>query len=301
MSASTRPRTPPITLRAGPLSLGLVPDIGGSVAFFRVGSADLMRALSVSDDARGDVLGTAMFPMVPYANRIAGNRFTFGDAEWQVSPNNPPERFNVHGTGWRRPWQVDRSGFAEAWLSLEHDDPPDPYTYRAVQRFVLTPEGLIVTMTITNRGVRPMPFGFGLHPWFERDDARLMFRATRFWLEGPEGVATEPITLPVELDFGVSRRLPATWRNNAYGGWDGKAEIRFPARGLGLRIDAGPLFTHLMFYADPDKPYFCLEPQTNAPCAFNRVGHVDAATLGIITLDPGQTSEGSVSFKPLLL
>lgn len=74
-----------------------------------------------------------------------------------------------------------------------------------------------------------MPFGFGLHSWFVRKDVvSLAFWAERFWLEGPDGVATKPITLPTKLDFAVGRRLPATWRNNGYGGWDDEAEIRFP-------------------------------------------------------------------------
>ena len=291
-----------IELRAGALSLGIVPDIGGSVAFFRVGRTDVMRPLSGTDRGSGDVLGTAMFPMVPYANRIAGNQFSFGGAEWQVHPNNPPERFNVHGSGWRASWSAERTCPDETWLTLERDAPPDPYRYRAVQHFKLTPETLAVTMTLTNRGSRPMPFGFGLHPWFERDDdTTVMFRAERFWLEGPDGVATEPVTLPRELDFGDGRRLPPTWRNNGYGGWDGMAEIGFPAKGLGLRIAADPVFKHLMLYADPAKPFFCLEPQTNAPCAFNRIGQVVDAALGIIVLDPGQSTAGTVSFTPFVI
>ncbi len=98
---------PPIELQAGPLSLGLVPDIGGSVSHFRAGTTDLMRPLSAAHWASGDVLGTAIFPMVPYANRFEGNRFHFGGAQWEVETNNPPERFNVHGTGWRVPWRHD--------------------------------------------------------------------------------------------------------------------------------------------------------------------------------------------------
>jgi len=77
------------------------------VSHFRAGTTDLMRPLSAAHWASGDVLGTAIFPMVPYANRFEGNRFHFGGAQWEVETNNPPERFNVHGTGWRVPWRHD--------------------------------------------------------------------------------------------------------------------------------------------------------------------------------------------------
>ena len=53
-------------LSAGELAIGLVPGIGGSLAYFRKGGVDLMRPLSPADLAAGNVLGVAMFPMVPY-------------------------------------------------------------------------------------------------------------------------------------------------------------------------------------------------------------------------------------------
>lgn len=290
-----------IELVAGDLSLGLAPAIGGSVAYLRLGKADLMRPLSGQDAAAGSVLGVAMFPMVPYANRIAGNAFAFGGRTWRFSANNPPERFNVHGTGWHLPWAAELLP-GDARLSLTHIAPEEPYSYEASQLFALTPEGLRVTMKLTNLGSVAMPFGFGLHPWFIRDpDVDLRFSASHFFMEGPEGVATERLATPPELDFSAARRLPGSWRNNDYGGWRGTAEIRWPSRKVGLRMTADPIFAHLMLYADPEKPYFCVEPQSNAPTAFNRLAGGDVDGLGITILDPGEAMQGAVAFAPLAL
>ncbi len=287
-----------IELTAGSLSLGLVPEIGGSVAYFRSGGVDLMRPLSEPDRQAGNVLGTAMFPMLPYANRIDGNAFEFGGKTWRFAANNPPERFNVHGTGWHFPWQAERDAGA-VLLSLDHIAPDEPYSYRATQRFTLTADGLSVAMTLTNSGSVAMPFGFGLHPWFDRDsDVELAFTATHFFMEGPEGVPSERLATPPELDFSRSRALPGNWRNNDYGGWDGHAELRFPSRRFGLRIRADPAFGHLMLYADPTRPFFCLEPQSNAPCAFNHLADGRDEGLGTIVLAPGETASGRISFSP---
>ena len=95
-----------VELRAGDLAADLVPQIGGSIAAFRLDDIDLMRSLSDADRAAGNVLGTASFPMVPYANRIAGNAFEFHGRRYTFQMNNPPEIYNVHGTGWLRPWTV---------------------------------------------------------------------------------------------------------------------------------------------------------------------------------------------------
>ena len=289
----------PFSLGAGELGLDLVPAIGGSVASFRLGDIELMRPLSAADRVAGNVLGVAMFPMTPYANRIAGNRFDFRGKSYTVAANNPPERFNVHGTGWHRPWRVTEQSATEARLELEVIEAGAAYAYRASQHFVLTPEALSVTLTIANAGAEVMPFGFGLHPWFERDaDVTLQFSARRFYLEEPEGVSGNPVTLPPELDFASARPLPRGWRNNDHGGWDGVATLRFPGRGVGLTLRADPVFKHLMLYADPTRPYFCVEPQSNAAGAFNRPGGLDDPEQGVIVLEPGASAEGTVRFEP---
>jgi aldose 1-epimerase len=287
-----------IALSAADLAIGLVPGIGGSLAYFRKGGVDLMRPLSPADLAAANVLGVAMFPMVPYANRIAGNEFGFGGRTWRFESNNPPERFNVHGTGWHRPWQAERDDRG-VLLSLDHIAPGAPYSYRATQHFSLSANALTVEMRLVNRGSVAMPFGFGLHPWFERGaGTELGFKASHFFMEGPDGVATERLALPPELDFDGGKVLPDSWRNNDYGGWDGKADIRFPERGLTLRIEADPLFGHLMLYADPEKPYFCVEPQSNAPCAFNRMRGPYGEAFGAKVLAPSESLEGTIRFIP---
>ena len=166
-----------IELRAGRFAADLVPEIGGSLATFRLDGVDLMRALSDADRAAGNVLGTASFPMVPYANRIAGNAFEFRGRRYTFEMNNPPEIYNVHGTGWQRPWAVDSSSATEAELSLAVLE-PGSYSYRATQRYSLDDDGLSIAMGIFNVGTETMPFGSGHHPWIDRDpDVTVQFSA----------------------------------------------------------------------------------------------------------------------------
>lgn len=199
--------------------------------------------------------------MVPYANRIAGNQFTFAGHVWRFAANNQPERLNVHGTGWQ-----------SLGPSKTRKQPRRPRVGPYCSEGTLVLPG--------HSAVRPlagapctyhdshhldswaMPFGFGQHPWFEREPAvTVAFRAAQFWMEGPEGCATDPISMTPELDFAVSRCLPGTWRNNDYGGWDGRAEIRFPSRGLGPRIQAEPVFSHLMLSLTPPCPTSVSSPR----------------------------------------
>ena len=292
-------------LVAGNLELGLAPEVGGSVAYFRLrdGSrvVDLMRPLDEAARRRRDPIGVAMFPMVPYANRIADNLFSFRGRDYRFTANNPPERFNVHGTAWHQPWTVHADGPGRVSLELIHEDPGGaPYSYLARQLFDLAPDRLTVTMLVENRGREVMPFGFGEHPWFDRDpDVEVRYSAASVWLEGPDGVATERIATPPELGFAGWKRLPPARRNLCYGGWDGRLDIRWPGRGVALHIKADPIYRHLMVYCDPARPTFCLEPQTNATGALNRIADgTPDPDLGVILLEPGASASGAMTFRP---
>jgi aldose 1-epimerase len=243
--------------------------------------------------------GAAMFPMVPYANRIAGNCFDFDGNTYQFKQNVPGEPFTIHGTGWQSAWTVGATSTASAELTLDRLRSNEPYSYSACQRFRLTPDRLMVMTGITNRGNLAMPFGFGQHPCWERQaGVALQFRSTHFWLGGAGGVATERIVTPPELDFSHARPLPLAWRDNCYAGWDGCAEINFARCGIGLRIEAGSLFRHLMLYCDPAKTFFCVEPQTHAAGALGRIVRNDEDGLGVLLLKPGESAEAEISFLP---
>jgi aldose 1-epimerase len=283
-------------IRSGTLSLGLAPEIGGSVAFFRRNGVDLLRPLSDADRAARKVVGAAMFPMAPYANRIAGNEFTFEGETYRFAANNPPEKFNVHGTAWHLPWREEIVAPDEAVLTLEQRAAGEPYRYAATQRFKLAPNRLTVTTTVENRGPRRMPFGFGQHPWFIRDpDVLVQFDAHALWIEGWDNTASERIATPPEFSFASTRHLPKARRNNCYGLWDRRVDIAWPSRGVAMHLEADPVFRHLMFYADSALPFFCIEPQSNATCAFN-LPQEPGYDLGVAELAPGESISGAIRF-----
>lgn len=286
-----------LELRAGGLAIDLVPSIGGSIASFRIDGIDVMRPLSEANRAAGNVLGVASFPMIPFANRIGNNAFEFEGRRYGFEANNPPEIYHVHGTAWHRPWVVEQAGPGGAVLRLEVADPAS-YSYRAEQRFSLTNAGLELVTGVTNTGARTMPFGFGHHPWFNRDaDTTVQFGATSFHLNEPEGMIGQRIGLPPDVSFNTAQPLPEYWRCTDYGGWDGSATVTFPSRGAGITMKGDAPYKHIMFYADPAQTFFCVEPQTNASGAFNRPEGFGDVEDGIIVLAPGESTVGTLTFE----
>ena len=213
-----------VEIRSGQLELGIVPEIGGSIAFFNLRRGDktiqLLRPLSDTDRTCSNILGVAMFPMVPYANCIEDNRFAFSGREYRVVPNLPGYKFNFHGRGWLSKWTVSGNREGQVTLSLEDSETGQPHQYSTTQKFHLTSGRLAITTTITNLGPVAMPFGFGQHPWFPRDsDTTVYFKARRFWIETLDSSAAEPIdridlrtaSRKAALAFSMRCQRSATW------------------------------------------------------------------------------------------
>ncbi|MDB5539528.1 MAG: Aldose epimerase [Devosia sp.] len=286
-----------LELRTRRLAVDLAPAIGGSIASFRIDGIDVMRPLSDANRSAGNVLGVASFPMIPFANRIGNNAFEFEGRRYTFEANNPPEIYHVHGTAWHRSWVAEQAGPSGAVLTLEVADPA-LYSYSAEQRFTLTDAGLELATSVTNTGTRTMPFGFGHHPWFDRDrDTTVQFGATTLHLNEPEGMIGQRIGLPPDVSFNTAQPLPKYWRCTDYGGWDGSATVTFPSRGAGITIKGEAPYGHIMFYADPAESFFCVEPQTNASGAFNRPEGFGDPQDGIIVLAPGESTTGTLRFE----
>ena len=74
-------------LRAGPWEAGLLPSLGGAIAYLTRDGRDVLRRAPEGVD---DPLATGCFPLVPYANRIAHGRFSFAGAAFLLGAASMP-------------------------------------------------------------------------------------------------------------------------------------------------------------------------------------------------------------------
>ena len=285
-----------LSLRVGRLAVDLAPSAGGSIARFAIDSAsrriDLLRPADVAALATGSGSGAACYPLVPFSNRIANGRLVVGGDEIVLKPNWPGQLHPMHGDGWARPWQVARQEVGSAALVYEHDGRDGwPFRYRARQVFNLGEEGLRVAMTIENLESRPVPAGLGLHPFFPRDaDTELACRVEGVWRADAEVLPIDRIAVPPEWSFADSRPLDDVVLDNCFDGWDGRAAIRWPQRGLGLTLEATEPFRHLVIYVPKGRPHFCVEPASHANGAVARA-----------LLPAGAVLAGEIAFRPFML
>lgn len=276
--------------------LGLVAALGGGVAEWTVrhGGADthLWRPWNrVSDDR----YTLASFAMLPWSNRISGGGFEQGGRFIPMAVNRLGEPYPIHGDGWLQAWTVQRPQIhvAEMTLASRHHG-GNPYAYDALQRFELVEHGLVQTVSVTHRGDTPLPYGLGLHPWFPRTPrGTVTARVDGTWTSGADPIPTGH-THELPADWNLTRGAPmhGSFIDNGFSGWDGRATIAWPERGLSLQVTMDPLTTprgplapaYCLVYRPAQGEAFCFEPITQPIDAFHLPGRP-----GLVELHRGET------------
>lgn len=253
-----------------------------------------------SDDA--DALASGCYPLVPFGNRVRDNRFSFRGRDYHFQANTDWDSHYLHGEGWQADWAVEQQTARLLELSFQNAaNRITPYNYAVTQRFVLQDDGIELTLSVTNKGERALPFGLGWHPYFPMTpETTLLAPARKYWTEVDGWLPGEATEIPADVDFSDRRGLPYRWVNNGFEDWCGEAQIVWPERQAQLSLTADPLFRHaFVFVSDTDfdpafqRDYFCFEPMSHLADGHNMRG------LGDLTvLEPGETLTGSIHMKP---
>jgi aldose 1-epimerase len=255
--------------------------------------------------ARGQLL-------VPWPNRLRDGRYEFAGRTLQV-PLSEPEKDNaIHGFLRWEHWHI--SGRSDDAVVVEHTLHPRagyPFALHVSVEYRLDDEGLRSTVTATNAGHEPCPYGFGAHPylhidgeafehcWLEAPGARYLLMDDRAIPTGSANVAGTP------YDFRTRRQLLGTVIDTAFTtserGDDERAWVRLwderQERGVGLWMDAR--FPYYMLFTGDTLPEvdrrrrsLGVEPMTCAPNAF-------ASGDGLATLAPGESTVATWGIAPL--
>lgn len=280
-----------LSLRSGPLAVDLAPAAGGSVARFSAAGTDILRPMAPADAGSGKGNNAALYPLVPFSNRIRDGRLVFRDETFRLARNWPGVGHPMHGDGWANRWDVVRHDAVSAEIAWLHERADAqggwPFRYRARQSYRLEADRLTVGIALDNLEDRPVPAGLGLHPFFVRDpDTVLTCRTAAVWQADAEILPVDRIPVPPEWDFAHGRRPDEVALDNCFDGWDGRATIVWPARRVRVDIEAGLPFRHLVIYTPPGHRYFCVEPVSHA-----------SGRVGLSVLGAGATLSGEAVFR----
>ena len=289
-----------LRLHNGALEAAVLPAVGGGLSALNWngagGAVPLMRSLAAGVN-RPDPNQLACYPLVPWSNRIGLGRFNFDGRAFAVAPNYPSEPHPIHGDGWLSAWNVLDHNASSVALGLDKSA-GSPFAYVAGMSYSLQPDTLEIELWAENRAAVRMPFGLGLHPWFERTDGvRLQALAQGMWAAGPDVLPTTHDLPPRDANFEQLAPLPQRLIDNCFSGWNGVAQIHWQDRGVGLRIESSPRLPYYVLYCPTHKPVFCFEPVTHPIDAFNLPEPFTLA--GLTPLAPGERTSIRVTFRVL--
>ena len=301
-----QPSSDYVELRAANSILVVSPAAGGSITRFASthdgSTVEWLRPALPNAVASRSAGSTSSFPMVPFSNRIQNGTFAFNGRTIQLPQDFRPEPHAIHGHAWRASWNVVGRSDNTLTIDYRHSVGAWPWPYRAQQSFTLTATHLRVRFAVTNESSRPMPLGFGLHPYFIRTpQVRLRASVDRMWRVDKTAIPDALVTPPPDLTFTAGGLNPdASILDNNFIGFDGRARIEWPEWNARLDVTADPIYSCLVIYTPENQNFFCVEPATNCIDAFN-LANQGRTDTGLIVLEPQDTAAGDVTFAPAFL
>jgi aldose 1-epimerase len=268
-------------LHAGSLRLVVCPDLGGSVAgLWHHGVPVLRSTEAASLDAAVD---SAIYPLVPYSNRLGYRRFRWKGQDYTTAANFGDGPHSLHGVGWQRPWVVESHQASEMAMVYSHTPDADwPFAFEARQHLSLAADALRMQMTITHTDaqVAAAPVGLGWHPFFPaRTQSRLHMELSDRWdLDGAQ--------LPVRkvAQPGIDSHVQHLDFDHCFDGWNGSARIRDERFSLQLRSS----LDRVVVYTPPGQGFFCVEPVSHVS---NAIHMADPTAHGLRSLQTGESFE----------
>lgn len=279
-----------IRLTFGDWSAEVRPELGGALTSLTFKGGSIFRP---TPPGTLDVLQTACFPLVPYANRIANGVFRFDGRQVQLEALEAFAPHSLHGDGWRTPWEVvgRTTSRLELAMSWPGGDRGWPWAWSARQWIELSADGLSIRLSITNEGGEVMPSGLGLHPYFYRSPGlKLRLAADGVWQT--EGDIPTTLGEPDRvLDWSRSVTLDdAPFVDHAYSGWGGEAILHDQERAVVIK--AGSNARWVQVFSPKGEDFVCVEPVTHRPDALNAPQGEDS---GLHLLGPKETQSLSMT------
>lgn len=282
-----------ILITHGSLAARIRPALGGSLASLTHGAQEILRT---TPPHTADPTASAAFPLVPFSGRIAQGAFRFEQTDVVLPANLPPEPHAIHGQGWQHAWSVVTHNESAAELAFRYERGPWPWNYEARQRFALQDQQLTVALDLTNRSRRPMPAGLGWHPYFLKQDAVLTAPVTAWWPMNQQRLPSEaPEALDSTAPLRAGQLVAALDLDHPFACAPAPVQIRWPARGLTVSLQASSNLRHLVLYTPPDEDFFCVEPVSHVPNAVNT--RLPASVSGLRVLAPDESMEAHIVLR----
>jgi len=286
----------------------VAPDFGANLCRFSAGGKHIID-FDPQTLAKQDYTGTPV--LYPTPNRVRDGVFRWKGREYrQVKAGALVlEHGLVHGEAWRRgqPEVEEEAASLKTWLDFRPGSAvfeAFPFPHRLGLEFRLGEHGLTVTCSIHNQGEEELPFGFGLHPYFQKlagEEDTLVCLPADSVMEATSDLLPTGRLVPVGGTICDLRRPVAVGEldlDHVFTGLRAGEHARIEYRGLGMsvRLEASPDFSHLVLYTPRGESFFCVENQTCSTDAHNLFDRGFRGESGLKIVKPGETHRCTVTY-----
>ena len=257
-----------------------------------------------------DFTGTPV--LYPTPNRVENGAFAFEGKMYQQIKRG--KRIFEHGLVYDEPWELldvvatDKNAMLSARILWDVDSPlfeAFPFKHSLTLTFCLLDGSIEISFHIENNGSEPLPFGFGLHPYFQKlsgEDGTLIMLPVSRVMEAGETLLPTGKTMSVigtKLDLNQVIAIGALDLDHVFMREvnETPAFIFYKEQNIEVSIHATDAFSYYVVYSPPGMPYFCIENQT---CSTNAHNLFDAGLRdisGLKVIAPGEYAAGSVQYK----
>ena len=244
----------------------------------------------------------------PFVCRLNQSRFTFADKEYVIEKQkSSPNKHAIHGLIYDKSFEVisETANDKEAAVTMKYeyraDDPGYPFNYDCIVTWRLEKNNKLTVITeCVNKDEGLIPIQDGWHPYFTLGDTinnlDLEFQSLKMVEFNTELLPTKKLIDYTR--FTTIEKLGDRFLDNCFVLDSQECQPLCVLRNADKKIEIQLLpdesYPYLQVYTPPHRKSIAIENLSGAPDGFNN-------NIGVITLEPGQSSLFKTSYKIVLL
>jgi aldose 1-epimerase len=250
--------------------------------------------------------------LFPFPGRIHGTVLRWQGQDFQLQAGDRLGNA-IHGFVMSRAWRIVEQNQQRVVGEFHagRDDPTLlaawPADFRIRVAYEMGPDALVSLIEVSNPDSKPLPYGFGTHPYFriplggpDRDRCVIRLPVTQQW-ELREMIVTGK-RLDVDNASALQHGLPfgELQLDNVFTGLvhDGKfvrSQIHDPKSQVAVEQSFDASFRECVVFTPPHREAICIEPYTCAPSSLDLAQRgIDA---GLQILNPGETKTYRIDIR----
>jgi aldose 1-epimerase len=261
------------SISAGYLEAIFLPSRGMLCASLRHKGEEFLRRIEDLDAAaaKGSTAGIPL--LYPWANRLAGHRYSIGERKVSLDPSSPLLHFEdhglpMHGVPWGLlAWDVieAKTNSLSARLDWTRSDllAIFPFRHRIEMITIIGSDGLTLETKVNAILGDPVPISFGFHPYFgvpeiPREEWQLQLPAMQRLKLDNRGIPTGEEEPFEEFDS----KLNQLSFDDGFAVTREQSSFAIVGAGRRIAVDLIAGYRYIQIFAPKEKDYVALEPMT---------------------------------------